>query len=95
MKPVYHNQLPAMRGYLPLTIFPATIDEVKEFFSASIESIKEDIEKDKKKLQEKIEAIEKAEQFVTGELSKTLSEPEFIEMTQQEFNTKKQELLGE
>ncbi len=77
-----------------LTIFPASQDEVKDFFDNSIARIEESIEEDKKKLQEKIEAVAKAKAFVSGELSKTLSEPEFKEMSQQEFNSKRQELLN-
>lgn len=77
-----------------LTIFPSTVEEVKEFFSGSIQKLESDIEDEKKKLQDKIEAVEKAKKFANGELSKTLSEPEFTETTQKEFDAKKQELLG-
>lgn len=88
-------EIKTFSGNDDLTLFPATIEEVKDFFSGAISKLESDIEEDKKKLQDKIEATEKAKAFASGELSKSLSEPEFSEMTQTEFNTKKQELLGE
>lgn len=88
-------EIETFSGNDDLTIFPATIDEVKEFFSGSIARLEADIEKEKKELQDKIEAVEKAKTFANGELSQSLSEPEFSEMTQVDFNAKKQELLGE
>ena len=77
-----------------LTIFPATLDEVKSYFKEAINTVKENIKEKKKELQDKIEALKKAESFANGELSKSLTEPEFLEITQDEFNKKKQELLG-
>lgn len=77
-----------------LTLFPATVEDVKAFFSDIIEKLEADINQEKTKLQEKIEAVEKAKKFASGELSKTLSEPEFTDMPQKEFDEKKQELLG-
>lgn len=76
-----------------LTVFPASIEEITGFFGDVIKNLKEQIEEDKKKLQEKIESTEKAEQFASGELSKSLSEPEFSEMSQAEFNTRQQQLM--
>mgnify|MGYP003539702902 CR=1 FL=1 len=78
-----------------LTIFPATIEEVQSHFADVVKSMKRKIEEEKEELQKKVEALEKANAFVSGQLSKSLSEPEFSEMTQEDFNQKKQELLGE
>lgn len=89
------GEIKTYSGEDDLTIFPSSPEEVKEFFSGSLFSVEKSIEEDKKKLQEKIEALEKAKMFASGQLSKTLSEPEFSEITQVEFNTKRQELLGE
>lgn len=94
----YNNVKAEIKTYAgtdDLTIFPATIEEVKEFFSESISNLELTIEDEKKKLQEKIEAVKKAKAFANGELSKSLSEPEFFEISQKEFDQKKQELLEE
>lgn len=87
-------EIKTFSGEDDLTMFPATVEEVKDFFSGAIERLKSDIEDAKKKLQEKIEAVKKAQEFASGELSKGLSEPEFTETPQKEFDAKKQELLG-
>lgn len=87
------GEIKTYSGEDDLTIFPSSPEEVKEFFSGAIDSVSNQIEEDKKKLQEKIDALEKAKKFTTGELSKELSEPGFNEMTQEEYNSKR-ELLA-
>jgi hypothetical protein len=76
-----------------LTVFPATPDEVKDYMSGTVEYLEDEIEKTKKQLQEKIESLEKAKEFMSGELSKKLSTPEYSEITQSEFEAKRQEFL--
>lgn len=87
------GEIKTYSGEDDLTIFPSSPEEVKEFFSEAIDYVSNQIEEDKKKLQEKIEALEKAKMFTNGELSKELSEPGFSEITQEEYNAKR-ELLA-
>ena len=72
-----------------ISIFPATIEEVSEYFDKAIKSIEEDIEKKKVELQKEIICLGKAKEFVSGELSKNLSLAEFEEMPQLEYNEQK------
>ena len=76
-------------GDKDLALFPATIEEVTEYFGDTIAKISSQIEEDKKKLQQKIEGLEKAKQFVKGELSKKLTEMSFEEVTQEQFEKEK------
>jgi len=84
-------------GLQNLSIFPINKEEVIEYFKDTIKKMDIEIEIAKKDLQKSIEANEKAKLFVSGELSKTLSEVEFKTQTQEEYNlakVKKQRLLN-
>ena len=59
-------------GDKELNLFPASVDEVKEYFETTLSYISKSIEQDKENLQKKINGFEKAKQFVSGELSKNL-----------------------
>ena len=78
-------------GDKELNLFPASVDEVKEYFETTLSYISKYIEQDKENLQKKINGFEKAKQFVSGELSKNLLETSFVEMTQADFDAKKME----
>ena len=78
-------------GDKELNLFPASVDEVKEYFETTLSYISKSIEQDKENLQKKINGFEKAKQFVSGELSKNLLETSFVEMTQADFDAKKME----
>lgn len=77
------------KGTDDISIFPATIEEVKEYFDYAITRIEESIIEDKEKLQKKIVACEKAQKFVKGELSKNIQMAEFKEQTQEEYQGEK------
>ena len=72
-----------------ISIFPATIEEVSEYFDKAIKKIEEDIENKKIELQKEMICLEKAKGFVKGELSKKLTLAEFKEMPQLEYNEEK------
>lgn len=77
------------KGTDNISIFPTKIEEVKGYFSNAIEGLKTEIEESKKELQNKIESLKKAEEFAEGELSKQLSEAEFKEQTQVDYEKEK------
>jgi len=72
-----------------MAIFPTEVEELKEYFESTIKSLEENVEEAKKKLNEDIKAIEKAKEFMTGELSKKLSKVEFKEISQEGFDKTK------
>ena len=72
-----------------ISIFPATIEEVGEYFKDALDSIEESIVTDKENLHKKIVACDKAKEFVKGELSKNIQLAEFSEQTQEEYQSKK------
>lgn len=73
-------------GDKDISIFPTDIEEVKNYFASAINSVEEDISKKKIELQKTIEACEKSKQFVSGELSKQLTELDFETLSQREYN---------
>lgn len=80
-----------LKGNDDLSIFPATIEEVEEYFESAIENIEKDIKDKEKKLEHKKRALTRAKEFVSGELSKKLSSAKFLEMTQQGYLEEKAE----
>lgn len=79
-------EIKTFKGTEDLSIFPAEINEVKEYFEEAVNKLEKTIEEDKEKLQTKIDAVNKAKEFISGELSKTLSVVDYQEITQKEFN---------
>ena len=77
-------------GDKELALFPTSVEEVKEYFEEATKRIEKDIETDKEDLQKKIASLEKAKEFISGELSKTLLEVSWEEMTQDEYKERKQ-----
>lgn len=73
------------KGTDDISLFPTSIDEIKEHFEGCISKIEKGIEDDKEKLQKKIEGLNKAKDFVSGELSKNLTVVEFSEIEQSKF----------
>ena len=86
------------KGTDDISLFPTSLYELKEHFESSIKCIEKSINDDKEKLQKKIEGLNKAREFVSGELSKTLTEVEFSEIEQSKFiqlQKEKQERIKE
>ena len=83
------GEIKVFGGEKDLSIFPCSIGEIQEYLKDAIKSIEKDIEEKKEELQKNIEANEKAKQFVSGELSKTLTLLEFKEQTTQEYKEEK------
>lgn len=83
-------------GTKDINIFPATVDEVKEYFEGTLDSLKKEIEKTKKQIINLESAYCKASEFMSGETSKKLTEMSYTEITQDEYNKieqKRHELL--
>jgi len=76
-------------GTKDVSIFPARIIDIKEYFDYAIKDLEKNIEKKKDELQKEITAYENAKLFVSGEKSKQLTEAEFEEMTQKDYITAK------
>lgn len=81
-------------GDKDLSIFPATLDEVKEEFSSVVIKLKEEIENKKEEIKNKEKCIEDTNKLLSGELSKMIQSADFKEMTQAEFNQRKIELAN-
>lgn len=73
------------KGTDDISLFPTSIEEIKEHFEDCISKIEKGIEDDKEKLQKKIEGLNKAKDFISGELSKNLTVVEFSEIEQSKF----------
>jgi hypothetical protein len=73
------------KGTEDLSLFPTNIEELKENFNNTIENLNNKIEEKKEELQKMIVGRDKAKEFISGELSKTLSEVEFSEIEQSKF----------
>ncbi len=78
-------------GDTDLNLFPCTIEELQSYLSDAIKSLEKDIIKTKEILQNDIVALEKAREFVSGELSKKLSVMSYKEISYDTYNNQKQE----
>lgn len=77
------------KGGDDLSIFPADIEEVKEYMQDTVKGIEQKIEDKKEELQKLIDGLGKAKEFVSGELSRELSSPEYKELTQRDYDQQK------
>lgn len=83
------GEIKLFSGDKDINIFPCLIDEVKDYLEDAIKNIDDSIEKKKKELQESIEANKKAKEFVSGQLSESLTMLEFKEQTIGEYKEEK------
>lgn len=67
-------------GTQDLTIFPATIEEIKEYFSDVEKYIEKDIEKKEEELIKQRKILKDAKSFTSGQQQKMLSEATFSVM---------------
>lgn len=67
------------------TIFPATVDDIKDHLKDSIDRIEKDVKDEERKLSDKKLALQKAKEFVSLEYSKKLQSASFKEITQNEY----------
>ena len=81
-------EIKVFKGDDDLAIFPATKDEIEEYFSSAISGLRKSIEDKKKELQEAENGLNRALEFTNGELTKQLVEVEFKEIGQVEYNEK-------
>ena len=92
-KRIYSNsaetEIRTIEGESDIALFPARLDEIQEDFRCCIESLKKNIETKKQELQEAIDACEKTKQFISGEMSKQLSEMSYQTITQEQFDAQK------
>lgn len=82
-------KMKVFNGANDISIFPAEVEEVEEYFANALKSIEEDIEKKKKELASQIQSFEKAKEFTSGELSKQIQSAEFKEQTTEEYQNEK------
>lgn len=83
--------LKVIDGDADVSIFPATLEDIKEEFSRCEENTKRQIEDKREELVKLTKALETTQKLVSGELQKELQSPEYKELTQTEFNLKKKE----
>ena len=85
---VINPTVKVFKGDEDLSIFPATFEEVKEHFAEAIVGLRKRVEDKQKELSETQLGLQRAEEFIGGELQKKLSAASFVEVSQQEFNQK-------
>ena len=84
-------EIKIVQGKEDISIFPATPEEVEKHLRDSLTSVSKKIEEKKSELYKLTDAFHKAQEFVSGETSKKLSEPNFESITQDEFDLAQQE----
>lgn len=67
------------------TLFPATVEEIKEHLSDVINKIEREVKDEERKLSDKKLGLERAKEFVSMETSRSLQDAAFKEITQQEY----------
>lgn len=85
------GEIKTYAGEKDINIFPASIEEVETYYKEAIDYQVRKIEDKKKELQKEIESMEKAQSFVSGEMSKQLTQMSYVELTQKEYLQKKEE----
>lgn len=78
-------EIKIFKGTDDVSLFPTSIGELEEHFTSAVKSIEREIKEDEEKLQKKITGLEKAKEFISGELSKSLTEVEFSEIEQSKY----------
>lgn len=79
-------------GKTDLNIFPADPQEVKDYFADTIKQVESDVKKKQKELSDLKDGLEKAREFVSGELSQKLLATSFEEISQVEYDKKVREI---
>ena len=77
-----------LRGDKDYVLFPATLDDFNLEFDEMERSLTRKIDDAEKTIKETQKAIEITRSLRDGTLQKSLRSPDFIEMTQDEFNSK-------
>lgn len=77
-----------IRGDNDVSIFPATLEEIKDEFQTSLTGIEKKIQDKKEEIAKLEGALETTKQLVSGELQLKLQAPTFKEITQSEYNQK-------
>jgi hypothetical protein len=72
-------------GDKEVTLFPCTVDEIKEHFGDAIKNIKRDVEQKEKELNDKKLGLKRAEEFINQQTSLELRDASFKEITQEEY----------
>lgn len=78
-----------IRGDKDVSIFPCSIDEVKQEFGNVVSGVEKEIEGLKKSIVEKEQIIKDTTALLDGTLAQSLQTPEYRELTQSEYQTKK------
>ena len=74
-----------------IPLFPATVEEVKEHMVDALTGMKKSIENDREALLKKEQVYKTAEEFVSGQTSKKLTEASFEEITTDKYTQEKKE----
>lgn len=81
-------------GEKEIALFPATIEELKEHFGSCIKEIANKIKDKKEELAKLEKTFNEAKLLESGELQKQLTECSYKEITQQDYDKQKLDLLG-
>lgn len=74
-----------------VAIFPADLSEIQEEFSRCEQTTVKQIEDKKAELEKLEKALDTTRQLISGELQKELQKPEYLEISQTDFNLKRKE----
>lgn len=74
-----------------VAIFPADLSEIQEEFSRCEQTTVKQIEDKKTELEKLEKALNTTRQLISGELQKELQKPEYVEISQTDFNLKRKE----
>lgn len=91
-KKSYNNITASMyiiRGDKDVDIFPVSLEDFKAEFQSVIESTEKEIANLEKQISDKKLVLEDTQKLIDGTFVTVLSQPEYREMTQPEFNQKK------
>lgn len=77
-----------IRGDNDVSIFPATLEEIKDEFESALGTIEKGISDKQEEIKKMEIALETTKQLISGELQSKLQTPTFKEITQAEFNQK-------
>lgn len=73
-------------GDKDLSIFPATLDEIKDEFSKIVDKLEDEIKNKQLEIENKKKCIAETQLLITGELTDKLQSADFKTLTQSEYN---------
>ena len=80
------SEVKLFKGTEQVNIFPATVEEAAKYLEDAVEGLAKSIATAKNDLNKKMEAFAAAQEFVSGEKSRKLTQVSFTEISQAQFD---------